>query len=122
MSELLQSFRDAPVRVLVVWEPVVWTDAFRPKAARLTRTITDARAAHYWDPGKSLSKDVLESPWTRKYAVRGGPPGVVWDWIACYPPGVRWGSDFPEPAVQDFPIIDGIDRVRAWLDKTLPHR
>ena len=122
MSELLQSFRDAPVRVLVVWEPVVWTDAFRPKAGTLTRTITDARAAHYWDPGKSLSEHILESPWTRKYAVRGGPEGVVWDWIACYPPGVRWESDFPEPAVQDFPIIDGIDRVRAWLDKTLPHR
>jgi len=106
----------------VVWEPVLWTDAFRPRAGTLTRTIADTRAAHYWDPGKSLSTHILQSPWTRKFAVRGGSLGVVWDWIACYPPGMRWESDFPEPVVQDFPIIDSTDRVRAWLDKNLAHR
>ena len=99
----------------MIWEPVLWSDAFRPADRELARQIPDARAKHFWDPGKILSKEILHASWTREYAVRGGPSGVVWDWVACFPAGVRWDSEFPEPAEQGFPVVDAAQDVRGWL-------
>ena len=86
----------------------------------MRRKVPDARVTHYWDPKKSLSREILRSPWTRRYAVRGGPTGTVWDWVACYPAGARWEGDFPEPAEQDFPVVDAESRVRDWINRARP--
>jgi hypothetical protein len=99
----------------VIWEPVLWSDAFRPADRVLARQVPDARGVHYWDPGKTLSQEILRANWTKKYAVRGGPSGVVWDWVACFPAGVRWESEFPEPSEQGFPVVDAAEGVQAWL-------
>jgi hypothetical protein len=115
IGRVLSEIPGAPVRVFLVWEPVLWTDTFRPKDRSLVRKLPDARADHYWDPTKSLSAEILRAPWTRKYEVRGGPMGVVWDWVAAYPAGVTWDAHFPEPVRNEYPVVDGIDRVRAWL-------
>jgi hypothetical protein len=120
MAAILESRAGAPIRAFVVWEPVIFTDAFRPRDEVLVRKIPDPRAAHYWDPKKTLSKEILRSPWTRKYTVRGGPMGTVWDWVAVYPPGVRWEGNFPEPAEQEFPVVDARDRVGGWIDRGMP--
>jgi hypothetical protein len=104
-----------PLRVFVIWEPVVWSDALRPSDRSMARKLPDERALHYWDPSKSLSAEILRAPWTRKFAVRGGPLGVVWDWVALYPAGARWQDAFPEPVVQGFPVVDAEDRARAWV-------
>lgn len=117
---MLRDRPGAPIRIFVVWEPVIFTDAFRPGDRALARKIPDSRATHYWDPKKTLSKEILRSPWTQKYAVRGGPTGTVWDWVACYPAGVRWGPHFPEPVLQAFPVIDAKDRVREWIGRAMP--
>jgi hypothetical protein len=115
VAAILKTRVGTPVRAFVVWEPVLWTDAFRPPDGVLARYVSDARATHWWDPDRSLSEEILRSPWTRKYPVRGGPLKIVWDWVACYPPGARWEADFPEPIVQDFPVVDSADRVGDWL-------
>jgi hypothetical protein len=117
IAKVLESHPESPVRVFVVWEPVLWSDALRPSDGALVRKFPDPRASHYWDPKKSLSAEILDSPWTRKFAVRGGPMGIVWDWVACYPRGVQWPEHFPEPAVQGFPVVDAADRVRAWTSE-----
>ena len=117
MTRILRKHWGAPIRVFVIWEPVIWTDAFRPSDPVLTRYLGGARATHYWDPGKSLSVEILRAGWTRKYAVRGGPTGTVWDWVACYPPGVRWEKDFPDPAQQGFPVVDAAEEVAGWIDR-----
>jgi len=104
----------------VVWEPVIWTDAFRPADRVLARHVPSAEAMHWWDPNRSLSEEILRSPWTRKYAVRGGPLKIVWDWVACYPPGTRWEGSFPEPGVQESPVVDSAGHVRDWLGAAAP--
>jgi len=116
VAKILHKHTGAPIRAFVVWEPVIWTDRLRPSDRALARHVTDARAVHYWDPSKSLSMEILRSSWTRKYAVRGGSTGTVWDWVACYPPGVRWEGEFPEPAEQGFPVVDAKDQVAGWIN------
>jgi len=114
IGRILNQLPDSDLRVFVVWEPVLVGDRFRHGDRYLAGRMHDLRARHYWDPSKSLSAEILKSDWTRKYAVRGGALGVVWDWVALYPRGVRWGDQFPEPAVQGFPVVDTEDQVRAW--------
>jgi hypothetical protein len=70
------------VRVFVVWEPVLITDWHAPGAGAVGR-IPDARVAQFWDPRHALSQ-----------AIRRGR--VVWDYVAIYPAGVRWGEAFPK--------------------------
>ena len=45
----------AKVRVLVVWEPVIFTDIAPPTNFALSR-ISDARAAQFWDAGHAMSR------------------------------------------------------------------
>ena len=99
----------------MIWEPVLWSDAFRPADRALVKHVPGAGGLHYWDPDKNLSREILRASWTRKYAVRGGPSGVVWDWVACFPAGVRWESEFPEPPEQGFPVVDAVEDVQGWL-------
>ena len=114
VAKILSDLPGSPVRAFVVWEPVIWSDRFRPGDRALVRNLRDDRATHYWDPRKSLSAEILRAPWTRSFAVGGGPDAVVWDWVAAYPPGALWEEHFPEPEVQGFPIVDAVDRVRGW--------
>jgi len=115
VAGILNDLPASPVRAFVVWEPVLWSDAFRPGDRALVQKLSDDRAAHYWDPEKALSAEILRAPWTRKFASRGGPRAVVWDWVAAYPPGVLWEGSFPEPEMQGFPVVDAADRVRGWV-------
>ena len=117
MARILRELPASQIRVLVVWEPVLWSDAFRPGDRALVGKLPDERASHYWDPKKGLSAEILQSPWTKQYAVRGGPGGVVWDWVAAYPPGTLWEEYFPEPELQGFPVVDATDRVREWAQR-----
>ncbi len=119
IAGILESREGASIRVFAVWEPVIWTDAFRPADPNLVKRIPDARVAHYWDPKKSLSREILQASWTKKYVVRGGPMGTVWDWVSCYPAGMRWAESFPEPVEQGFPVLSASGRVHAWLERAL---
>jgi hypothetical protein len=81
------------VRVFVVWEPVLPTDFAAPSTAALAR-IPDLRAAQYWDRERVLSHQLGEH--NRR--------SVVWDYIAVYAPGARWGDAPPKPIYSDRPV------------------
>jgi hypothetical protein len=92
---VLKAHGSKPVRVLVVWEPVLPTDWGSPSPS-LTSFVGDARAIHFWDRGRRLS------------VMLGGPPALdslahtkkvdfqmrdlIWDAAFVYPPGARWGA------------------------------
>jgi hypothetical protein len=101
---VLREVRDPDLRVFVVWEPVLITDWHAPGAGAVGR-IPDARVTQFWDPRRTLSQ-----------AIRRGR--VVWDYVATYPPGVRWGDTFPEAQFSGAPVVRAIDGFAEWLRGT----
>ena len=98
---MLRGIHDPNVRVFVVWEPVLVTDWHAPGAGAVGR-VPDARVTQFWDPGHALSQ-----------AIRRGR--VVWDYVAIYPAGVRWGEAFPAPKFSGAPVVRVIDDFRRQL-------
>ena len=97
----MRDANDPTLRVFVVWEPVLITDWHAPGAGAVAR-IPDARVTQFWDPRRSLSQ-----------AIRRGR--VVWDYVAIYPPGVRWSDAFPAPRFSGAPVVRVIDDFRRQL-------
>jgi hypothetical protein len=104
----LQQFAGQPIRVFVVWEPVLVTDWTRPSTATLKR-IYDSRASQYWDKDRLIS------------GFLGGKGGrsVVWDYVAVYAPGTVWRGQPPQPAYQGGPVVRVTDSVKAALKQVL---
>jgi hypothetical protein len=115
VAEVLKAHPDAPVRVLVVWEPVLPTDWGSPSPS-LTSFIGDRRAVHFFDRDRRLS------------VAMGGPGGVgnlaadsriefrmkdvIWDVAFVYPPGARWGDRAAKALA---PVVDFGDDLSAAL-------
>jgi hypothetical protein len=95
---VLRGVRDPKVRVFVVWEPVLVTDWHAPGAGAVGR-IPDARVTQFWDARRLLSQ-----------AIRRGP--VVWDYVAVFPPGVRWSDGYPTARFSGAPVVRVIDDFR----------
>ena len=97
----------APIRVLVVWEPVIWSDVAPPTDASTGR-VADPRAVQFWDPARAVSRELVR--------VAGLPPDtIVWDFVAIYRPGSRWAERPPEALYHGYPVADVIAEVRAGL-------
>ncbi|MFZ0595166.1 MAG: hypothetical protein WAM39_32185 [Bryobacteraceae bacterium] len=78
-----------------MWEPVLLTDWTSPSSATLRR-ISDSRTEQFWDKGRLISRSIGNQENRR---------GIVWDYIAVYPPGALWGKQPPEPAYQGGPVL-----------------
>jgi len=104
----LKEFGGKPIRVFVVWEPVLPTDWGAPATAALRR-IDDRRAIQYWDKGRLLSHALGEHD--RK--------SVVWDHIIVYERGVIWKQGPPEPLYGGGVVLDVIGPARAALARAL---
>ena len=112
IEQILTERRDQPIRVLVVWEPVLPTDWLAPGTMALAR-VADARARQYWDWNRLLSKSMGEHD--RR--------SIVWDHVAVYPPGVSWVASPPEPVYQGHPVVRVTGPLMQALDQfTAPAR
>ena len=98
---MLRDVRDPNVRVFVIWEPVLVTDWHAPGAGAVGR-VPDARVTQFWDVRRALSGTMRRS-------------GVVWDYVAIFPPGVRWDAVFPAPQFSGAPVVRVIDDFRRRL-------
>ena len=118
LQEALRDSPDAAIRVLVVWEPVIATDLGPPPPWVLSE-VRDVRAAQFWDRRRVLS-DALSA------GAKSDPSGplsaaskeigpVIWDYIAFFPPGVKWETSAPSPTTWYFPVVHHMDEVRADL-------
>jgi hypothetical protein len=105
-QEILDQQREGKIRVFVIWEPVLPTDLAAPSTMTLRR-IADARAAQYWDKEHLVSKSIGETD------------GVVWDYVAVYPPGKLWDKGPPEPSFSKAPVIHAIDETRGAIQQLL---
>jgi hypothetical protein len=98
---VLRDVHDPSVRVFVIWEPVLITDWHAPGAGAVRR-IPDARVTQFWDARRTLSQAIRRDH-------------VVWDYVAIYPPGVRWSAGFPAARFSGAPVVRVIDGFRRQL-------
>ena len=109
LERVLHELPGASIRVFVVWEPVLLLDTAPPTTAGLA-LVGDRRASQYWDQRRLLSTAILDAR-----RAEPGDLGIVWDWVAVFAPGVRFGDGFPAPRWQGRPIVDVADALRAEL-------
>jgi hypothetical protein len=111
---MLQRHPESKVRVLVVWEPVQWNDRRGPSRNTYAH-ISDTRAAQYWDPDRSLSRQIVGDVMRNRGLLPEGEHmnvnAIVWDAAAVFPPGVRWEDAFPKPAYAGWPVVNVIREV-----------
>jgi len=105
-QKLLDEQREGKIKVFVIWEPVLPTDLAAPSTMTLKR-IADTRASQYWDKEHLVSKSIGETD------------GVVWDYVAVYPPGKFWETGPPEPVYSHDPVVRAIDGTREAVQKLL---
>jgi hypothetical protein len=108
LNKLLAEQKDAGIRVLVVWEPVLPTDLGVPSTATLKR-LSDPRVSQYWDKEHLVSRLLGERDRS----------SVVWDYVAVYQPGKLWDQAPPEPASSGVPVVHAIDKTRDAIQRQL---
>ena len=118
LNSLLGEFRDAPIQVQVIWEPVLKTD-IAPPVNGVLGLLRDQRGHQYWDPARCLSAELARS--INRDPSRFGredqlPAGFVcWDVVAVFESSSHWGNEIPAPIHLGGPVIREIDNVRRAI-------
>jgi hypothetical protein len=115
LQKTLDEHPGVPIRVLVVWERVLWTDWAAPSSSVL-RHISDARALQFWDPSRALSTHILLAD---DRPAHHGSSQVVWDAVYVFPKGERWGDRFPAQSFANGPVVRVMPQFREALADVL---
>jgi len=119
LQEIL-SKSNLPLSVFVVWEPVLAMDIRSPTSRTLAR-IWDGRAQQFWDKDRLIALELNRaansstSSAAKRHVPRRG--GLVWDAVAIFSPGEKWGETMPQPDYLGGAVAAVIDEVRARLAK-----
>jgi hypothetical protein len=118
LHDALSTSREPPLRILVLWEPVLTTDIAPPTTAILG-LIPDDRAAQFWDPDRLLSAELIATARQNPERMKPGDeiPEVVWDVVLVYPPGAIWTDRIPFPAWYGGEVVGVVDEVRREIAK-----
>jgi hypothetical protein len=112
---VLQRHADLPLRVFVVWEPILPTDTNAPDTPVLQR-MADSRVQQYWDPdhlvAKQLAKDARPPQPVQECCVRDE---FLWDLAAMYAPGVSWTDRVPPAILFNGPVVDVAEKLDGLL-------
>ncbi len=115
---MLRQLPDTPIRVLVVWEPVLATDVAAPFGGALA-LIPDRRVVQYWDSHRLVSSDIVRAvhDGPARYGLEEAfpPDFIAWDVVAIFGPGEIWGADIPIPEYYGGPVVQSIDDARAAI-------
>ena len=122
LQDTLTDLQGSPLLVLIVWEPVLWSD-LGPPASSVLSIVSDKRAVQFWDEDRSLSRFMVQSATEDLSILAPGdsvtPDTIVWDFVAVFPPGASW-SAHPRPSYYGGPVVDVIDQVRSRLSGSTP--
>ena len=118
LGTLLAAHREASVRVVVIWLPVIESDT-GPPTNRVRKPLQDPRVIEFWDPGRWASPKMMERAALMARA-RGeepdfGPDAIAWDLIALFPAGIAWEEPFPAPTWWGGPVVGALQPVEALL-------
>ena len=114
---MLNGFQDAQISILIVWEPVLWTDLYPPTSYVLSR-VPDRRAVQFWDRDHLLSRFMVRSAIENPTVLSPGeaipPDTLLWDFVAVFPSGATW-NPLSQPLYHGGPVVDVIKQVRSTL-------
>jgi len=118
LDAMLRELPGAPIRVLVVWEPVLATDVAAP-FGRVLALMSDPRVVQYWDSDRIVSADLVRSanadPVRYGMVERLPSDFIAWDVVAVFEPGELWETDVPVPKYYGGPVVQSIDDTRAAI-------
>ena len=119
LQRVLEEVPRKPLRVFVVWEPVIFTD-IAPPIGRVLARVADPRASQYWDKDLLLSREIVRSaqsdPAHSLHSDDLGEGAIVWDFVAVFPSGARWETaSFPSPDYHGAPVVRATDELRRRL-------
>ena len=100
MRQILRSRPGAPIRVFVLWSPILGNDN-RAAAEKASGFLPDARVQHYWDLFSFASR-----AYTRQFRFPAGR--VAWDVFVLYQPGAVWRDAPPPPAAWMQNLVFGV--------------
>lgn len=107
-----------PLRVLVVWEPMLPSDWGRPSGMVQSR-ISDLRVVQFWDKDHLVAKELKQQfPSSHKLCCQRN--GILWDVAAVYPPKVEWGA--AAPTYFGGAVLDVADDVNQQLSLSSGNR
>ena len=111
---------DTPMTVFAVWEPVQPSHPV-PDADVLAQ-LHDERVIQLWDPDLVFSDamraaEKAHEPHLPQAWLRTGEEdaGILYDTVALFPEGERWGSTLPGPTYVDGGLKKVLPDVRARL-------
>ena len=124
IQSVLEQVHNSGLRAFIVWEPVLPTDWAAPSTSTLSR-VRDPRAIQFWDRGRLLSASLggperfpRSDPVNR---IEFNMRGVIWDFVAIYPPGTD------RPSFTGAPVVSVVDDIHREAERvvglmTLPTR
>jgi len=90
-----------PIRVLVVWEPMLSTDWSRPSGMVQSR-ISDSRVIQYWDEHHVVAGELQHQLSSEPDCCKRD--GTLWDLLALYSKKAQWGKS--SPVFANGPVVD----------------
>jgi hypothetical protein len=106
------------MRVLAVWEPILFTDFSKP-ASMVLRRLSDPRVLHFWDPNHLVAEQLARySDPSQNQPACCSQRGTLWDLAAVYPPRTLWEQRLPYALVFGGPVISQRDSIAEVLDRS----
>jgi len=113
IEKLLEQTHRLPIRVLVVWEPMLPTDWSRPSGMVQSR-IPDTRVIQYWDNDHLVAGELQHQLSSEPSCCKRD--GTLWDLAALYGKQVQWGSS--SPLFADGTVVDAAPDLEKRLAST----
>jgi len=113
---LLEQAHSLPIRVLIVWEPILPTDWSRPSGMVQSR-ISDPRVIQYWDNNHLVAQELRHQLSSEPGCCQRN--SILWDAALLYQKQSQWGNS--SPIFADGPVVDAapnLEKQLAGLQRT----
>jgi len=114
IEKLLEQAHSLPIRVLVVWEPMLPTDWSRPSGMVQSR-ISDTSVVQYWDDDHLVAGELRRQLSSEPSCCQRN--GILWDLAVLYAKQAQWGNS--SPVLADGPVVDATRLLEEKLASSL---
>jgi hypothetical protein len=115
IERILTKYRERPLVVFNVWQPILATDWGKPGTGALHR-LSDVRVRQFWDADHIVAKLLERSSQGRELQPSCCfERDIWWDLMAVFPPGGAWNDTLPVPVLLEGTVDDAAPAFEALL-------